>query len=262
MESSLGVGNVHRQRRRHQQQSQCRKCKQQLVPLPPRLPALAALLALLALLRPAADAFNLQLSSLEDLVLINSRHLSFVGSFQSVFPESEDCTDACIYTAHRSDTQCAVHERFFPEQISVTPPVWVWESSEIPAGEYNAMLATDEKCWEAVGTLSDLGVMEPVPFTVPSYGSTVRLTYYEDAGRVTAHVIPLVQQFSCDGKPYFMPDWTNYGGPFEEDGQVWKADPTSGGKGGSASAMSDVHGVLHACLLWQLVVDGAATVHG
>jgi hypothetical protein len=46
--------------------------------------------------------------------------------------------------------------------------------------------------------------MEPVAFTVPSYGSTVRLVYNEDYQRVTAHVYPLVEQFNCDGKPFFF----------------------------------------------------------
>jgi hypothetical protein len=163
--------------------------------------------------------FNLQQSSLQDLIAPETSHLSFIGSFQAVFPGSTECTDACIYTSQRGDTSCAVYEQFYPTQISVSPSVWVWESEEIPAGEYNAMLATDKLCWEAVGVETDLGVMEPVAFTVPSYGSTVRLVYNEDYQRVTAHVYPLVEQFNCDGKPFFLPDWDNYGGPFEEQNQ-------------------------------------------
>eukprot|EP00750_Incisomonas_marina_P025247 INCI536.1.p1 GENE.INCI536.1~~INCI536.1.p1 ORF type:complete len:1419 (+),score=237.10 INCI536.1:271-4527(+) len=176
---------------------------------------LATLLGLCVL--PFSIAFNIQVSSLQDLLSTQSSHLSFVGSFQAAFPESADCTDACIYTSNSGDASCAQHERFYPTQISVSPAVWRWESAEIPAGEYNAMIATDALCWEAIGSESDLGVMEPVPFTVPSYGSTVQMTYFEDTQRVTVSVFPLVGQFSCDGKPYFVPNWENYGGAFKQD---------------------------------------------
>ena len=162
-------------------------------------------------------AFNIAESSLEDLISVSSKHIAFVGSFQAEFEGSEECDDACIYKANRGvGTDCASYENFFGTQISISPAVWAWETSELPAGEYNVMVAVDELCWEAHGKENDMGVMEPVPFTIPTAFSTVRMLYYEETQRVTAHVSPLLEQFNCDGKPYYSPDFNDYGTPFQD----------------------------------------------